>query len=120
EVDLIKMIDDVFTELFQGKLNYTVSINNRKILQGIVESIGEPYKLEQVVVAIDKFDKIGFQQVFEEIKNLDIEESKAWDVMKFLECKNALDSKIIQTKDPISSSLEMLKEFLGKFIGNPV
>ncbi|MBI2279406.1 MAG: ATP phosphoribosyltransferase regulatory subunit [Bacteroidetes bacterium] len=39
EVDLIKMIDDVFTELFQGKLNYTVSINNRKILQGIVESV---------------------------------------------------------------------------------
>jgi len=124
EVDLIKMIDDVFTKLFSKdgelELNYTISINNRKILQGIVESIGEPDKLEQIVVAIDKFDKIGFQQVFDEIKNLDIEEAKAWDVMKFLACKEALESNIVRTKDPIKSSLLMLKEFLGRFIGNPV
>lgn len=72
EVDLIKMIDDVFTELFQGKLNYTVSINNRKILQGIVESIGEQDKFEQIVVAIDKFDKIGSKGVLNELINIGI------------------------------------------------
>lgn len=76
EVDLIKMIDDVFTELFQGKLNYTVSINNRKILQGIVESVGELDKFEQIVVAIDKFDKIGYQGVIEEFKKLEIPQEK--------------------------------------------
>lgn len=72
EVDLIKMIDDVFTELFQGKLNYTVSINNRKILQGIVESIGEQDNFEQIVVAIDKFDKIGSEGVVKELINIGI------------------------------------------------
>lgn len=80
EVDLIKMIDDVFTELFSkdGKLelNYTVSINNRKILQGIVESIGEQDKFEQIVVAIDKFDKIEYQGVIEEFKKLEIPQEK--------------------------------------------
>lgn len=76
EVDLIKMIDDVFTELFQGKLNYTVSINNRKILQGIVESVGEQDKFEQIVVAIDKFDKIEYQGVIEEFKKLEIPQEK--------------------------------------------
>ena len=124
EVDLIKIIDDVFTELFtdeNGKtLSYTVSINNRKILQGIVESVSESDKFEQIVVAIDKFDKIGFQKVFEEIKNLNIEEPKAWDIMKFLACKDALEANIIQTKDSIKSSINMLQEFLGKFIGNPI
>jgi len=72
EVDLIKIIDDVFTELFRGKLNYTISINNRKILQGIVESVGETKKFEQIVVAIDKFDKIEYQGVINEFKKLEI------------------------------------------------
>jgi len=67
EVDLIKIIDDVFTELFQGKLNYTVSVNNRKILQGIVESVGETDKFEDIVVAIDKLDKIGVDGVKKEL-----------------------------------------------------
>jgi len=73
EVDLIKIIDDVFTELFQGKLNYTVSINNRKILQGIVESVGESNNFEAIVVAIDKYDKIGSEGVKKEIEFLGIE-----------------------------------------------
>jgi histidyl-tRNA synthetase len=72
EVDLIKIIDDVFTELFQGKLNYTVSINNRKILQGIVESVGVQDKFEQIVVAIDKYDKIGAEGVVEEFVKFDL------------------------------------------------
>ena len=63
EVDLIKIIDDVFTELFKEKLNYTVSVNNRKILQGIIESVGLQDKFEQIVVAIDKIDKIGLEGV---------------------------------------------------------
>jgi histidyl-tRNA synthetase len=75
EVDLIKIIDDVFTELFQGKLNYTVSINNRKILQGIVELIEEQDKFEQIVVAIDKFDKIGELGVIKELLDLKIDKS---------------------------------------------
>lgn len=84
EVDLIKIIDDVFTELFQGKLNYTVSVNNRKILQGIVESVGLQDKFEQIVVAIDKFDKIGRKGVIEEIKKLDISIDDAKELLKLI------------------------------------
>ena len=68
EVDLIKLIDDVFTELFQGKLNYTVSINNRKILAGIAEINGVIDRLEQMTVIIDKIDKIGFEGVQKELE----------------------------------------------------
>ena len=88
EVDLIKMIDDVFTELFskdgEFKLSYTISINNRKILQGIVESVGEQDKFEQIVVAIDKFDKIGDDGVFNELLNLGIQKVDAQKLMKLI------------------------------------
>lgn len=84
EVDLIKIIDDVFTELFQGKLNYTVSVNNRKILQGIVESVGEQDKFEQIVVAIDKLDKIGIDKVIKELNDLGLTEKSALSLMGLL------------------------------------
>ncbi|MCB0402598.1 MAG: histidine--tRNA ligase [Flavobacteriales bacterium] len=67
EVDLIKIIDEVFTELFQGKLNYTVSINNRKILAGIAESFGISDRLEEMTVIIDKLDKVGMDGVSKEL-----------------------------------------------------
>ena len=84
EVDLIKIIDDVFTELFQGKLNYTVSVNNRKILAGIVESVGEQDKFEQIVVAIDKLDKIGIDKVIKELNDLGLTEKSALSLMDLL------------------------------------
>ncbi|MDT8411196.1 MAG: histidine--tRNA ligase [Vicingaceae bacterium] len=84
EVDLIKIIDDVFTELFQGKLNYTVSVNNRKILQGIVESVGETDKFEQIVVAIDKLDKIGIEKVIKELNDIGLSEKSALSLMDLL------------------------------------
>jgi len=68
EVDLIKMIDDVFTELFKGELKYTVSINNRKILAGVAEVYSVSDRLEEMTVIIDKTDKIGVNGVEEELK----------------------------------------------------
>src|SRR5690606_8701970 len=96
EVDLIKIIDDVFTELFQGKLNYSVSVNNRKILQGIVESIGETDKFEQIVVAIDKFDKIDYQGVYKELLKLNINEKSISDLIELISVENALNSARIR------------------------
>lgn len=69
EVDLIKIIDDVFTELFKGGLSYTISINNRKILTGIAEKHGVSERLEEMTIIIDKLDKIGFDEVQKELQN---------------------------------------------------
>lgn len=63
EVDLIKLIDDVFSELFQGKLNYTISINNRKILGGIAQKFNISDRIDEMMVIIDKLDKIGVEGV---------------------------------------------------------
>ena len=64
EVELIQIIDRVFQNL---KLNAVIKINNRKILLGIAEMIGEPDKFIDITVAIDKLEKIGLEKVNEEL-----------------------------------------------------
>jgi histidyl-tRNA synthetase len=64
EVELVQMIDDVFTKL---KVPVVIKINNRKILSGIAEVIGEKEKIITITVAIDKLDKIGVDGVNKEL-----------------------------------------------------
>ncbi|MCW8897188.1 MAG: histidine--tRNA ligase [Flavobacteriales bacterium] len=88
EVDLIKIIDDVFTKLFTDEkgntLPYTISINNRKILQGITESVGLQDKFEQIVVAIDKFDKVGEKGVYDELVRQGLKENQIESLLNLL------------------------------------
>lgn len=64
EFELIKIIDEVFC-LFS--LQVTIKINNRKILSGISEVIGESDRITDITVAIDKLEKIGVEKVREEL-----------------------------------------------------
>ncbi len=64
EAELIGMIDEVFSRL---GLNVRVLLNNRKILAGIAEYIGQPDKLTDITTAIDKLDKIGLEKVNQEL-----------------------------------------------------
>ena len=60
EVELIQIIDTVFTKF---GINVHIKVNNRKILAGIAEYIGQPDKIVDITVAIDKLDKIGVDAV---------------------------------------------------------
>lgn len=64
EVELVQLIDEVFTKL---DIPVTIKINNRKILAGIAEVIGEKEKIVDITVAIDKLDKIGVDGVNKEL-----------------------------------------------------
>lgn len=64
EVELMQIVDTVFTKF---GIRVQIKINNRKILTGIAELIGEPDKIEAITVAIDKLDKIGIEAVKEEL-----------------------------------------------------
>lgn len=118
EVDLIKIIDDVFTELFQGKLNYTVSVNNRKILQGIIESIGAQDKFEQIIVAIDKFDKIGREGVLKELTSLGLNEFSVVSLFDIILNKTRLEEVTNSTKINPSHFKNVQLEDLSLRIGN--
>ncbi|HLT08193.1 MAG TPA: histidine--tRNA ligase [Cyclobacteriaceae bacterium] len=65
EAEILLMIRRVFSQL--QLTDYTIKINNRKILTGIAEVIGEPGREGDLCVAIDKLDKIGWEKVQEEL-----------------------------------------------------
>jgi len=64
EAELLQLIDEVFHRL---KINVTIKLNNRKILAGIAEIIGQADKIIDITVAIDKLDKIGLENVNKEL-----------------------------------------------------
>jgi histidyl-tRNA synthetase len=64
EVELIQIIDQIFQKL---NISAVIKLNNRKILAGIAEVIGEPDKIVDITVAIDKLAKIGKTGVYDEL-----------------------------------------------------
>jgi histidyl-tRNA synthetase len=65
EADLLAIIDEVFSGL---GLHVKIKLNNRKVLAGIAEYIGQPDKITDITVAIDKLEKIGLESVNEELQ----------------------------------------------------
>lgn len=64
EVELVQLIDGVFSDF---DVRVVVKLNNRKILSGIAEIIGQADKIIDITVAIDKLDKIGLENVNKEL-----------------------------------------------------
>lgn len=100
EAELIQIIQDVFGEL---KIDITIKLNNRKILSGIAETIGEKEKIVDITVAIDKLDKIGPDKVNEELKSAGLSDKAI----------NALQP-IIRLKGSNAEKINILKGVLEK------
>ena len=64
EYELIKIVDDIFSRL---RISTVIKINNRKVLAGIADFIGEKNRITDITVAIDKLDKIGIEAVNAEL-----------------------------------------------------
>jgi histidyl-tRNA synthetase len=71
EVELIQIMDEVFHRF---GIRVCIKMNNRKILSGIAEIIGEADKIVDITVAIDKLDKIGLNNVNEELRSKGLSE----------------------------------------------
>jgi histidyl-tRNA synthetase len=65
EVELVLLFDEVLSEL--GLQDFSIKLNNRKVLSGIAEIIGRPEMIVPITVAIDKLEKIGLDKVQEEL-----------------------------------------------------
>lgn len=92
DVEMVSLIDEVLSEL---KLeDFTIKINNRKILAGLAEAMGISDMLIDYTVAIDKLDKIGEEGVLKELKEKNISEkalSMTKDLFKVSGEENKLD-----------------------------
>lgn len=91
EVELLSMIDEVFARL---GIRVAIKLNNRKILSGIAELIGESEKLTDITVAIDKIEKIGFEKVKEELLSKGISEEAISKLQPLLEMTGDNESKL--------------------------
>jgi histidyl-tRNA synthetase len=100
ELEILLMIKRVFVNL--GITDYSIKINNRKILTGISEVIGEKGREGDLCVAIDKLDKIGWEKVQEEL----VQRNFGQNAIKKLE-------PVIDLKKSNGEKLEFLKTFLA-------
>ena len=74
--------------------NFTVSINNRKILNGLFGSFGLSKNSADILRIIDKFEKIGYGAVKGELLELGIEENSVEKIMKFVSIDGTPDEKL--------------------------
>lgn len=91
EVELMQIIDTVFT---QFGVRVQIKINNRKILTGIAEVIGEREKIIDITVAIDKLDKIGLDKVNEELHTDGISEEAIEKLQPIINLEGTNDEKL--------------------------
>jgi histidyl-tRNA synthetase len=101
EVELIQLYDTVFTEL---NLPAVIKLNNRKVLSGIAEVIGEADKLIDITVAIDKLDKIGLEKVKDEMQNKGVSDSAIEKLDPILKMSGNASEKLVTMKDVLSNS----------------
>ncbi|MDB9809187.1 histidine--tRNA ligase [Flavobacteriales bacterium] len=89
EVELVQLYDDVFTKL--NIPNVGICINNRKVLSGMVELMGATDLFDQIVIALDKLDKIGINKVKEEMERKGVKKEALSILDVFLNTKNVGD-----------------------------
>ena len=102
EIEFISLIDEVFSDL-QIK-DFTIKVNNRKVLSGISEITGEKDKLIDLTVAIDKLEKIGEEKVVEELVSKGISASAIEQLKPILQIKGTFQEKITELKGVLASS----------------
>jgi len=102
EFELVQIIDEVFKRL---RVNVFVKVNNRKILAGIAEMIGEANRITDITVAIDKLDKIGLENVNAELLEKGVSADAVGKLKPILELTGTTAEKLGQLEKAIGSSL---------------
>ncbi|MFD2519020.1 histidine--tRNA ligase [Salinimicrobium flavum] len=102
EVEFVQLYDAVFTAL--GLEGVTIKINNRKVLSGFAEVIGESEKLIDFTIALDKLDKIGVDGVKKEMQEKGISSEAIKKIEEVFNLKGDFSEKIGVLKNILSSS----------------
>ena len=101
EVELMQIIDEVFRRF---GIRVCIKINNRKILSGIAEMIGEADKIVDITVAIDKLDKIGLDAVNEELREDGISEEAIQKLQPIINLSGTNEEKIATMRQVLAGS----------------
>ncbi len=96
DAELPSVIYTIFKNL--GFNNFTIRVNNRKILNGLFESLGQKDNSVEVLRIIDKIDKIGKEAVKEELNKLGVLEEAITNIINFIEIEGNSEEKILKLK----------------------
>ena len=91
EVEIMQITDTIFSNF---GVRVQIKINNRKILTGIAEAIGEADKIIDITVAIDKLDKIGLDAVNEELRKAGITEEAIAKLQPIIKLEGTNEQKL--------------------------
>ena len=106
EVELMQIVDTVFTKF---GIRVCIKINNRKILTGIAELIGQADKIVDITVAIDKLDKIGIDNVNAELAEDGIPAEAIEQLQPIINLKGSNAEKIQTMKEVLHDSATGMK-----------
>ena len=106
EVELMQIVDKVFAKF---GIRVCIKINNRKILTGIAEIIGQADKIVDITVAIDKLDKIGLDKVNEELLAAGIPADGVERLQPIISLSGSNDEKIATMRSVLAQSETGLK-----------
>ena len=108
EIELIQLTDDVFTSL--NIPNVKIFINNRKVLVAMVNKMLAKEYFNDIVIALDKIDKIGFDNVKKEIIAKGVTKQSCEILDDFVNCKSIADLEILLSdSDSSKNGLDDLK-----------
>lgn len=92
DAEIPSIIYTIFRDL--GFKDFTIRINNRRILNGIFESINQKENSEEILRIIDKIEKIGKNSVIEELEKIGLNEEQIQKIIDFIEIQGTSDEKI--------------------------
>ena len=120
EVELIQMVDTVFQRF---GIRVCIKINNRKILAGIAEMIGQSDKIVDITVAIDKLDKIGLDSVNAELRENGLPEEAIAKLQPIIQLSGTNEEKLQTMRRVLADSETGVKgidevEFVLETLGN--
>ena len=107
EVELINIFDEALSKL--GLKDFTIKLNNRKILAGLVDAIGANSEFTAITIALDKFDKIGPNGVKNELSKINIGEDATNKLIDILSFEGNAQEKLEYLKPIVSGSQIGLK-----------
>ncbi len=114
DAELPSVIYNIFKEL--GFDDFTIRINNRKILNGLFEYLGQKENSADILRVIDKIDKIGKNAVIEELEKIEVQKESIQKIINFMSIEGDTDQKIQQLEnmnienDVFKSGLEELTQ----------
>ena len=97
DAEIPSVIYTIFKEL--GFDDFTICINNRKLLNGLFESLSQKENATEILRIIDKIEKIGKEAVIEELEKINVPKEYINKILEFIQIEGTTDEKISQLQN---------------------